>query len=289
MKNILYTIILSFLFSYSYSNHDVGPLVHDQLIQRYLDDNVDPVCHESELSDVDIDRQNKRLYKLYEEQDIAVEKKDFVRFDEIKRKLNEFYNEDFNEIKFCLEKYFLFRGDVIQPSIIKEFITWLSDSGDQIISINLRDSTSSNRYFPDDSFGARIITNYDDLRKIISKGILVESNPEHKECENCYFSYTHLGTTDNGAIILEVVNYGGGSTYFGEFLGLKVKERMGTDFSYGIPSLTFDRQQIVLEKLFSIVVPRHIIKNTNYSGVSGINGNFIILDDGTKIEIPSHG
>ena len=287
MKNILYTIILSFLFSYSYSNHDVGPLVHDQLFQRYLENNVDPICHESELSDVDIDRQNKRYYKLYEEQDIAVEKKDFVRFDEIKREFNELRNEDFNEIKLCLEKYFLFHGNTIQPSIIKEFYVSLADSGDQIISINLSDSASSNRYFPDDSFGVRIITNYDDLRKIISKGILVESNPEHKECESCYFSYTHLGTTDNGAIILEVVDYGGGSTYFGEFLGLKVKERMGTDFVYGIPSLTFDSQQIVLEKLFSIGVPHHISKNINYSGVSGINGNFIILN-GTKIEIPSH-
>ena len=123
MKNILCTIILSFLFSYAYSNHNVGPLVHDQLIQRYLDDNVDPVCKKSK--------------------------------------------QDFNEIKFCLEKYFLFHGNTIQPSIIKEFYVSLADSGDQIISINLSDSASSNRYFPDDSFGVRIITNYDDLRKII--------------------------------------------------------------------------------------------------------------------------
>ena len=113
------------------------------------------------------------------------------------------------------------------------------------------------------------------------KRINVQSNPEHKECEECYFSYTHLGTTDNGAIILKVIDYTGGSMAFGEFLGLKVKKRMGTDFDYENPSLTFDRQQIVLEKLFSIVIPSHISKNIE------IKGNFIILN-GTKIEIPSH-
>ena len=281
MKNILYTIILSFMFSYSYADH-VGPLVHDQLFQRYLEDNVDPVCHKSELSDVDIDRQNKRYYKLYEEQDIAVEKKDFVRFDEIKREFNELRNEDFNEIKLCLEKYFLFHGNTIQPSIIKEFIVSLADSGDQTISINLSDSVWSNKHCCHKEHVKVIFPKYyDDLRKKIAKGIVVESNPEYEECEECFFSYTHLGTTDNGAIILKVVDYGGGSMAFGEFLGLKVKERMGTDFVYGIPSLTFDRQQIVLEKLFSIVIPSHIPDNLE------INGNFIILN-GTKIEIPSH-
>ena len=59
---------------------------------------------------------------------------------------------------------------------------------------------------------------------------------------------------------------------------------MGDYFDYEEnPSLTFDRQQIVLEKLFSIGFPSYISKK-----YIKINGNFIILDDGTKIEIPSH-
>jgi len=281
MKNILYTIILSFLFSYSYADH-VGPLVHDQLFQRYLEDNVDPVCRKSKLSDVDIDWWDKRTDSLFKEQDIAIEKKDFVRFDEIKRELNELINEDFNEIKLCLEKYFLFHGTVIQPSIIKEFYVSLADSGDQTISINLSASVGSNKHCCYKEH-VKVIKYYDDLRKKTAKRIVVESNSEYEECEECFFSYTHLGTTDNGAIILKVVDYGGGSMAFGEFLGLKVKERMGAVFYYGIPSLTFDSQQIVLEKLFSIVIPSHISKK-----YIKINGNFIILDDGTKIEIPSH-
>lgn len=249
MKNILCIIILSFLFSYAYSNHNVGPLVHDQLIQRYLDDNVDPVCKKSK--------------------------------------------QDFNEIKFCLEKYFLFYGSVIQPSIISVFSIGLSDSGDQIISINLSDSFSSDKYYrggnSDASFEATIKTNYDDLRKIISKGIhaTTEYTDEYEYCgvrATCFYSYTHLGTTDNGVIILEYLDYGGGSGVFPEFLGLKVKERMGDYFDYEEnPSLTFDRQQIVLEKLFSLGFPSYISKK-----YIKINGNFIILDDGTKIEIPSH-
>ena len=246
MKNILYTIILSFLFSYSYSES----LKHDQLIQRYLENNVDSVCKKSK--------------------------------------------QDFNEIKFCLEKYFLFYGSVIQPSIISVFSIGLSDSGDQIISINLSDSFWSDKYYrggnSDASFEATIKTNYDDLRKIISKGIhaKTEYTDEYEYCgvqATCFYSYTHLGTTDNGVIILEYLDYGGGSGVFPEFLGLKVKERMGDYFDYEEnPSLTFDRQQIVLEKLFSIGFPSYISKK-----YIKINGNFIILDDGTKIEIPSHG
>ena len=195
-------------------------------------------------------------------------------------------SNDFNVIKLCLEKHLFFGGQPLHPLIVQEFITWLSDSGDQIISINLRDAFSSNRYCCDDSFSVKLTEKRIVVRTDFTKdyGTHNDDYISQEDCGagSCTFTYAHLGTTDNGAMVIQVWESGGGSGLFSTLLFTKVKERMGANFDYANPSnLAFDKQQIVLEKLFSISLGDR--QETSIS----VNGNFVVLND-TKIKIPSH-
>ena len=196
-------------------------------------------------------------------------------------------SKDFNVIKLCLEKHLLFSGQPLHPLIVQEFITWLSDSGDHIISINLRDTFSSNRYCCDDSFSVKLTGKRIVVRTDFTKdyGTYNSSYISQEDCGwngSCTLTYAHLGTTDNGAIVIQVWERSGGSGVFSTLLFTKVKKRMGANFDYANPSnLAFDKQQIVLEKLFSISL------GDRQETSIGVNGNFVVLN-GTKIKIPSH-
>ena len=194
-------------------------------------------------------------------------------------------SNDFNVIKLCLEKHLFFNRQPLHPLIVQEFITWLSDTGDQIISINLRDAFDSNRYCCDDSFSVRLTGKKMVVRTDFTKDYSTRDDNyiSLEDCGGtCAFTYAHLGTTDNGAMVIQVWESGGGSGLFSTLLFTKVKERMGANFDYANPSkLAFDKQQIVLEKLFSISLGDR--QETSIS----VNGNFVVLND-TKIKIPSH-
>jgi hypothetical protein len=194
-------------------------------------------------------------------------------------------SKDFNVIKLCLEKHLLFSGQPLHPLIVQEFITWLSDTGDHIISINLRDAFNSNRYCCDDSFSVELSEKRTLVRTDFTKDYETYNNDyiSQEECVgSCTLTYAHLGTTDNGAIVIQVWERSGGSGVFSTLLFTKVKKRMGANFDYANPSnLAFDKQQIVLEKLFSISL------GDRQETSIGVNGNFVVLN-GTKIKIPSH-
>ena len=55
-------------------------------------------------------------------------------------------NEDINIQAMCLKEHFFFGGNPVHPKIIEDMITWISDSGDQTVAINLEDSQGSNKY-----------------------------------------------------------------------------------------------------------------------------------------------
>ncbi len=194
-------------------------------------------------------------------------------------------SNDFNVIKLCLEKHLLFSGQPLHPLIVQEFITWLSDTGDHIISINLRDAFNSNRYCCDDSFSVELSEKRTLVRTDFTKDYETYNNDyiSQEECVgSCTLTYAHLGTTDNGAIVIQVWERSGGSGVFSTLLFTKVKKRMGANFDYANPSnLVFDKQQIILEKLFSIYL------GDRQETSIGVNGNIVVLN-GTKIKIPSH-
>ena len=117
----------------------------------------------------------------------------------------------------CAKSTFSVQGRPINPRIIQELLTGLSDTGDQIVSIDLLDSQNSNRFFVSqenisvEPFGKFFKVSYKD-----------------PECDpSCQFSYVVQGKTDNGLYVLTTSESGEGSGVFNSLLLLKIKEGEG--------------------------------------------------------------
>ena len=99
---------------------------------------------------------------------------------------------------FDFQKYSFVDSEWINPRIIEDLIGWISDTGDQIVSININRSNKSNRYFGD--------TEVEEVKgqnpKILSKH------------ENGWFAYQYLGCSFSGVHILRTWSNTGGSGVF---------------------------------------------------------------------------
>lgn len=89
----------------------------------------------------------------------------------------------------------------VHPLIVKDLTTWLSDTGDQVVAINLTDSNWSNRYHGE-----------------------VEASSERcprvrwKGPEGGWFRYQYVGMTDAGVQVLRISESGGGTLVSVELL-----------------------------------------------------------------------
>ena len=177
-------------------------------------------------------------------------------------------SDDFDTIKFCLEKHLFYKKNPLHPEILSDLLPLYSDSGDIIISINLTDAFDSNQYCCED-FKTKLNDGKASVRLDYpnEKGFLI---------------YSYLGVTDNGALVIKIMQNGGGSGVFSSLLIIKVKKRLGANFDlYNSEGVYFDKQQIVIEKLLSIALGDR--QKTSIK----INGNSISINDST-IKIPSH-
>ena len=113
--------------------------------------------------------------------------------------------------KLCLEKYFVFQGRPIHPKIIQDFMTWLSDSGDQVVAINLEDSQGADRYCCDADVTLHVNTDG-------------KTSVKADRSEGGWIAYIFHGRTSDGLYFLEVSESSGGSGVFGTLLILKITE-----------------------------------------------------------------
>jgi hypothetical protein len=108
---------------------------------------------------------------------------------------------------FCEEPF-------IHPRIVQELTTWLSDNGDQVISVNLPDCQKSNRF-------------YGDINIYTEPGVC--PNVRCGE-ENNWFEYQYIGQTESGVHILKIME--GGGTYVGQgFLLVRFEKDCGLTFN----------------------------------------------------------
>lgn len=99
---------------------------------------------------------------------------------------------------FNSSKYSFINNEFVNPKIIEELIGWLSDSGNQVVSVNITDSNKSNRHF-------REVT-VEDSR---------DNNPlVTSSYEEATFTYQYLGTSFSGVHLLQTWSNGGGSGLF---------------------------------------------------------------------------
>lgn len=109
--------------------------------------------------------------------------------------------------------YSFCRDEYIHPTIIKDLIGWISDTGQQVVAINLADSNNSNRYHGDVQ-----------IREFEGKEFVEWSEGQES------FSYEYLGTSESGIHVLHAVDCDGGSGRF-HYLVLVVLE-LGTGLEY---------------------------------------------------------
>ena len=99
---------------------------------------------------------------------------------------------------FDSSKYSFINNEFINPRIIEDLIGWLSDSGNQVVAVNITDSNKSNRYF-----GEVTVKNFQDSYPLITSSY-----------EESTFTYQYLGTSFSGMHLLQTWSNGGGSGVF---------------------------------------------------------------------------
>lgn len=98
-------------------------------------------------------------------------------------------------------RYSFINPEFINPQILTNLSGWLSDTGDQIVSINISESNDSNRYHGDvsaeETDGYPIVTS---------------------SAEEGWVSYKYIGRSLSGVHIVQTWSNGGGSGVFSEIL-----------------------------------------------------------------------
>ena len=174
---------------------------------------------------------------------------------------------------FCLQKYFMFRGQPLHPKIIQDFMTGLSDNGDQVVAINLEDSQGANRYCCDE-----------DVSFSIDKNGIISAKADLNQ--GGWIQYRYHGIV-NGLFIVEVMENTGGSGLFGTLLILRATQRY-----YLQETSTWDLKKQSSPNIFKSEKPRlHLNKigkvllgDRQPNTISVINASLII--NGKKIDIP---
>jgi tetratricopeptide (TPR) repeat protein len=166
---------------------------------------------------------------------------------------------NFDQTLKCAQQYFIMGSQPINPMIIKDLSTWISDGGDQVVAINLLDAQTSNKYFHN-------------LYKIKENGkyFAVEVPPSSKEDRS--FRYTVEGVTDNGIFVIQTTDWGdGGTGIFPNLLFVRIRKGMGFgDVKNG--GLSLNRQRILVEKLGELPLGDRV------RAIITIQGNTIRID-----------
>lgn len=167
--------------------------------------------------------------------------------------------EDFNQTLKCAQQYFIMGGQPINPMIIKDLNTWISDGGDQIVTINLLDSQTSNKYFHNPS----------KIQKT-GKYFSVEVPPSSKE--EHFFKYALEGVTDNGVFVIQTIEWGGGGTgAFPTLLFIRIHKGMGFgEIKNG--KIALNHKRILIEKLGELPLGNRVKTTVT------VQGNTVNLD-----------
>ena len=143
----------------------------------------------------------------------------------------------------------------INPKIIQELNTWMSDTGDQIVSINLTDSQNSNRFFADVKV---------DRIKDENPFVYVESDKEK-------FGYQYIGKTLSGVHVVYISDWSGGSGTFKSLMLINLDEDYGFSYDEKSAVLKADNRRQLIKKMGSIQL------GDRYSGDIKLEGNQLLI------------
>ncbi|WP_338518404.1 hypothetical protein [Alteromonas gracilis] len=98
-------------------------------------------------------------------------------------------------------RYSFISPEFINPQILNDLSGWLSDTGDQIVSINISESNDSNRYYGD------VTSEETDGYPIVTSS-----------AEEGWVSYKYIGNSFSGVHIVQTWSNGGGSGVYTKIL-----------------------------------------------------------------------
>ncbi|HFG2036947.1 hypothetical protein [Vibrio cholerae] len=131
-------------------------------------------------------------------------------------------------------KYSFVSDNYISPAILDDLNGWVSDVGDQIVSINISDANQSNRYF------GKV-----DTRHVSGTFPVVDYKSDDK-----YLSYQYVGCSFSGVHILKLVSNYGGSGYFHSLLLVTVMADSCIEFES--TSKAIKKERFVIKKVGTI-------------------------------------
>jgi len=157
---------------------------------------------------------------------------------------------------------YLFSGSEessVHPAIINDMICWLSDLGDQVVSINLIDSQGSNRYFGEVDYGE-------------------EDQPwiSYVPEERNWFGYKFIGRTESGVYVLLTAKNTGGSGTFRDVVFLVFSVDVGLQIDWDAETIHSTKERLLITKLGQSAL------GDRWSGELRIDGNklFVGRDQG---------
>jgi|TARA_B100000959_G_C14840387_1_gene565773 hypothetical protein len=143
----------------------------------------------------------------------------------------------------------------IHPAIIKDLSTWLSDTGDQVVAINLTDSQDSNRYFGDIQ-----------VREITGESPYIYFTKDRDS-----FGYQYVGQTKDGAHILYTSDSGGGSGVFKNLMFVMIEADRGIVFNEEEGVIASTKGRVIIKKLGAVVL------GDRWAGELTIKGNELVI------------
>jgi len=161
----------------------------------------------------------------------------------------------------CANKYFSFNGKPIHPKIIKELNTWISDGGDQVVSINIIDSQDSNRFCC-----------VDDIK--------LKNEFVYYQDDETTFNYKYIGVMDSGVHVLYTSDSPfGASGVFRSLVFVTFKLDSG---------LMIDSDTSLVSKETRLLISKvgEMSLGDRWEGHVSIMSNDLYISDGRKIVFP---
>jgi uncharacterized protein len=165
--------------------------------------------------------------------------------------------------------YSFTKAPFINPKIINDLATELSDEGDQVLAINLTDSETSNRYACD--------------VKVAKTGnrypYVYSQDPVEGSDRPAEFGYRYVGRTTTGIDVLFTSESGGGSGVFEGLMLVRLSEESGAPSfeptSGSAQTLTFRKKRLLIKKVGEIGL------GDRWDGILTVNGNEISIGKDT--------
>ncbi len=181
---------------------------------------------------------------------------------------NVFATED-NQYHFDKEPY-------VHPLIVEDLTSWASDKGDQVVSINITDSISSNRYIGQINISPTEKKNFQMYHNsgnpfVFTANENVCGNNNSKRSPK--FGYDLIGKV-NDVYILHTSEVSCGTSVWHKLVF--VTQTIEKGLSLSLNSLTFSKQRQLINKLGEIPL------GDRYSGYIEVEGNNIFISKGSR-------